>query len=185
MSKFSFHHTYRYPWELVTHTHLTKYPTEKEKNIVGIECIESRRGADNLIVMKMIVTCLNIVPSIFRKLAILDVPYIKYEEECVIDINQRMMIATSTPVGFQDYTVLNETSTFTPDPTNPNWTLFAQEGTIEIKGLGSMSWLIELFARKFLTRGAKKNTLLMEELMNEKLSAFNRDQIDFNFAHKT
>ena len=44
MSKFTFQHTYKYPWELVTHTHLTKYPTEKEKNIVGIECIESRRG---------------------------------------------------------------------------------------------------------------------------------------------
>ena len=44
MSKFYFQHTYKYPWELVTHTHLTKYPTEKEKNILGIECIESRRG---------------------------------------------------------------------------------------------------------------------------------------------
>jgi len=67
MSKFYFQHTYKYPWELVTHTHLTKYPTEKEKNILGIECIESRRGADNLIVLKMIVTCLNVVPSVFRK----------------------------------------------------------------------------------------------------------------------
>jgi len=31
------------------------------------------------------------------------------------------MYASSKPMGFEDYTVLNETSTFTPDPINPNW----------------------------------------------------------------
>lgn len=100
-----------------------------------------------------------------------------------MDINQRMMYTTSRPVGFQEYTVLNETSIFSQDPTNPNWTLFVQEGTIEIKGLGQMSWLIQLFARKFLTRGAKKNTHLMEELMNERLTALSVGTIDFD--HKT
>lgn len=44
MGKFSFQHTYKYPWELVTHTHLTKYPTEKEKNIVGSEILETKKG---------------------------------------------------------------------------------------------------------------------------------------------
>lgn len=45
MGKFSFQHTYKYPWELVTHTHLTKYPTEKEKNIVGSEILETKKGS--------------------------------------------------------------------------------------------------------------------------------------------
>jgi len=95
------------------------------------------------------------------------------------------MYASSKPMGFEDYTVLNETSTFTPDPINPNWTSFVQEGTIEIKGFGHMSWLIQLFARKFLTRGAKKNTFLMEELMNERLAASNFGQISFDFGYET
>ena len=51
-------------------------------------------------------------------------------------------------------------------------TLFEQQGTIEIKGLGRMSWLIEMFAEKFLTRGARRNVVIMEELMQEKLSLF-------------
>jgi len=44
MTKFAFQHTYKYPWELVTHTHLTKYPNEKEKNILDIEYIQARKG---------------------------------------------------------------------------------------------------------------------------------------------
>jgi len=48
-----------------------------------------------------------------------------------------------------------------------------------------MSWLIQLFARKFLTRGAKKNTFLMEELMNERLAASNFGQISFDFGYET
>lgn len=47
MGKFTFQHIYEFPWELVTHTHLTKYPTEKEKNIVGSEVVESKKGGKN------------------------------------------------------------------------------------------------------------------------------------------
>jgi hypothetical protein len=39
-------------------------------------------------------------------------------------------------------------------------------------GFGRMSWLIEVFATKFLTRGAKRNVSIMEELMKERLAAF-------------
>lgn len=51
-------------------------------------------------------------------------------------------------------------------------TLFTQEGVIEMIGFGRMSWLIEVFATKFLTRGAMRNVSIMEELMKERLAAF-------------
>ena len=57
-----------------------------------------------------------------------------------------------------------------------------QEGTIEIKGFGRMSWLIEMFARKFLTRGAIRNTSLMEQLMNERLASFNLGALNYDLA---
>lgn len=44
MGNFTFQHVYKYPWELVIHTHLTKYPSEKEKNIVDAKIIEVRNG---------------------------------------------------------------------------------------------------------------------------------------------
>jgi hypothetical protein len=44
MGKFTFQHIYEFPWELVTHTHLTKYPTEKETNIVGSQIVDARKG---------------------------------------------------------------------------------------------------------------------------------------------
>ena len=39
-------------------------------------------------------------------------------------------------------------------------------------GFGKMSWLFEVFVIKFLTRGAKRNVTIMEELMRERLAAF-------------
>jgi hypothetical protein len=44
MGKFTFQHIYEFPWELVTHTHLTKYPTDKEKNIVGSQIVDAKKG---------------------------------------------------------------------------------------------------------------------------------------------
>lgn len=40
-------------------------------------------------------------------------------------------------------------------------------------GFGRMSWVIEMFASKFLTRGARNNVHLMEELIKERLASFN------------
>ncbi len=89
MGKFTFQHIYEFPWELVTHTHLTKYPTEKEKNIVGTQIVDAKKGdisfnicfilrwlqcvcvtlkgPGNQIYLKFVVTCLNVLPSVFRK----------------------------------------------------------------------------------------------------------------------
>ncbi|XP_046460163.1 PRELI domain-containing protein 2-like [Daphnia pulex] len=172
MGKFTFQHIYEFPWELVTHTHLTKYPTEKEKNIVGTQITDAKKGPGNQIYLKIVVTCLNVLPSVFRKLKVLDVPNILYEEECWIDTKKRFAQLKSRPVGFQNYAVLTESSTFSQASENPNWTLFTQEGVIEMIGFGRMSWLIEVFATKFLTRGAKRNVSIMEELMKERLAAF-------------
>jgi hypothetical protein len=44
MGKFTFQHIYEFHWELVTHTHLTKYPTDKEKNIVGSQIVDAKKG---------------------------------------------------------------------------------------------------------------------------------------------
>jgi hypothetical protein len=48
MGKFTFQHIYEFPWELVTHTHRTKYPTEKEKNIVGTQITDAKKGCISL-----------------------------------------------------------------------------------------------------------------------------------------
>ena len=56
--------------------------------------------------------------------------------------------------------------------------MFVQEGVIEIKGFGKLSWLLELFARNLLTTGAKRNTFLMEHLMQERLQALKHDSTE-------
>lgn len=39
-------------------------------------------------------------------------------------------------------------------------------------GFGRLSWFLEVFAAKFLTRGARNNVNLMEELIKERLASF-------------
>lgn len=129
---------------------------------------------------------------------VLDVPHILYEEDCWININKRLMQLKSRPIvsQLQNYAVMEEFSTFSPFSSNPDWyiqhlkenllgqmttrsngfgivrTLFKQEGTIEMIGFGRMSWILEMFVSKFLTRGARHNAQLMEELIQERLAAF-------------
>lgn len=55
------------------------------------------------------------------QLKVLDVPNILYEEECWIDTKKRFAQLKSRPVGFQNYAVLTESSTFSQASENPNW----------------------------------------------------------------
>jgi hypothetical protein len=43
-----------------------------------------------------------------------------------------------------------------------------------MRGFGRMNWLIEKFSEKFLSNGAKKNVIFMEQLMEERLQAFRK-----------
>lgn len=169
---FTFQHTYKYPWELVVHTHLTKYPTKKEPNIVECCTVEARKGPGTLFYLKMIVSCLNVLPSVFRKWKALDVDRVLYEEDCWLDIPNRTLKLVSRPLAFHDYAVMEESSIFEPDINQPNWTQFRQQGTVEIRGLGSMSWILERFSYAFLSKGARRNVVIMEELMQERLGTF-------------
>ncbi len=55
------------------------------------------------------------------KWKVLDIPHIFYEEECWIDLQKRFMKVNSQPLAFQEYTMMKESSTFTPDVDHPDW----------------------------------------------------------------
>lgn len=68
----------------------------------------------------------------------LDNPHIYYEEECWLDMSKRLMRLSSKPVGFDNYAVMEETSTFSPVAENPHWYTnfkFKQNGTTRINAL--------------------------------------------------
>jgi hypothetical protein len=55
------------------------------------------------------------------QLKVLDVPNIMYEEECWIDTKKRFAQLKSKPLGYQNYAVMTESSTFSQASENPNW----------------------------------------------------------------
>lgn len=44
-----------------------------------------------------------------------------YEEESWIDMNRRIAQVKSKPLGYQNYAVMTESSTFVPASENPDW----------------------------------------------------------------
>lgn len=160
-------HVFKYPLEIVAQTHLTKYPTAKEKNVLNVDIVEKKteKGVEYT---RRIATCLNVVPRMMRRLSGLNVDAIHIEEQCWMDKSERTLRLQSKNITFAKHARLHEESIFRPLVENPHWTWFEQTGIIEIHGLGPFGRVLEMFAHCFLQNGVKKSLRIMEELLTER-----------------
>lgn len=163
-----FQHVFKYPVETVAHTHLTKYPNEKENSVLRIDTVEKKCEQNGVEYQKRIATCLNVIPSILRRISCLNIAHIYIEEQAWIDRQQRMLTLKSRNITWAEYAHLWEESVFRPLRDNPHWTLFEQKGAIDVYGLGAFGKIIELFAERFLRKGMNKSLGIMEEILKEK-----------------
>lgn len=162
---------FKYPVEAVVHTHLTKYPTEKEKNVLSVDTVENRTEGNGVVYLKRIATCLNVVPTVMRKVSGMKVNTVHIQEECWFDRQRRFMRLQSRNLTWASHASLCEESTFEPLSNNPHWTWFEQKGTIEVRGIGPFGRIVELFAHCFLQSGVQKSFRVMEELLRERHNA--------------
>ncbi|XP_064615803.1 PRELI domain-containing protein 2-like [Liolophura sinensis] len=160
-------HVYKYPVELVIQAHFSKYPSEKEKFVKKIEVLESAFNK-GISFHRRLAICDNVIPSLLRKIQILDEKHILLEECSWIDVKKRMFTTKSHNVTWSKYASLWEKSVFTPCADNPKWTQLEQHGVVDISGLGKLGRVIELFAEKFLKSGVKRGITTMEEILQER-----------------
>ncbi|XP_067141873.1 PRELI domain-containing protein 2-like [Centruroides vittatus] len=167
---FEVKHIFKYPIELVTYTHLTKYPTDKEKNVLSVKTVKRIIKDDGIEYWNRVACCSNIVPSVLRKLKEFEQDHIYIEEECWLNKNTHEMNVRSRNLTWEKYGKLKEESLFKKFPENPKWTHFHQRGSIDLGGIGHIGWLIECFAEKFFRQSIKKSLRIMEELLCERMN---------------
>ncbi|KAK3585697.1 hypothetical protein CHS0354_020263 [Potamilus streckersoni] len=162
-------HIYRYPVEFVANIHFIKYQCEEEKFVKRIDTLEHRidpvRGIDY---KRRVAVCDNVIPSILRKVHILNEAAILFEEHAWLNVRERCLHLKSRNLTWEKYAQMHETSTFKPCSENAQWTLFEQHGEIDITGLGPFGRMIEVFAEKFLHAGIKRSLTIMEVLLKKK-----------------
>ncbi|KAL3883534.1 hypothetical protein ACJMK2_029790 [Sinanodonta woodiana] len=166
---FNIKHIYKYPVEFVANIHFTKYPCEEEKFVKRVDTLEHRidpvRGIDY---RRRVAVCDNVIPSILRKVNILNEAIFLLEECAWLNLRERCLHLKSRNLTWEKYAQMHETSTFKPCSENPQWTLFEQHGEIDITGLGSFGRLMEMFAEKFLQAGTKRSLSIMETLLKKR-----------------
>uniref|UniRef100_A0A3B3RWG2 PRELI domain containing 2 n=1 Tax=Paramormyrops kingsleyae TaxID=1676925 RepID=A0A3B3RWG2_9TELE len=115
---------YRYPFERVVDMHLNKYPTPLEQDVRGIKTVEEKRDhVSGIVYRKRIAVCNNVLPSILRKLTVMDVDDVFLEEESWLDLKQKTMNIKSRCLTWTQFATLQEVSVFKESPANPNWAL--------------------------------------------------------------
>ncbi|XP_059160249.1 PRELI domain-containing protein 2-like isoform X2 [Physella acuta] len=166
---FNIEHIFKYPVQQVANTHLTKYPTDKEKVVLKVETLEHsvdwNQGIDY---RRRWAFCQNVLPGLMKKVDVLNEKAIILEEESWMNLRSGDLLVKSRNITWAKYATMNEQTKFAPAADNANWTKFEQSGYIEVKNLGSLGALLEIFACKFLNKGALKALRVMEELLNEK-----------------
>lgn len=167
-----FQHVFKYPVETVAETHLTKYPHEKEKNVIRMDTMEKKNERNGIEYHRRIAMCLNVVPNMLRRIGCLNTAHIFIEEQAWIDRRQRMLTLKSKNITWAEYAYLWEESVFRPFRDNPHWTTFEQKGVIDVHGLGAFGGIIELFAERFIRKGMNKSLVIMEEILKERATKF-------------
>ncbi|CAL1527581.1 unnamed protein product [Lymnaea stagnalis] len=162
-------HVFKYPIHLVVNTHFMKYPTEKEKFVLKVETIERHidwtKGIDY---RRRLAFCQNVIPRIMRKFSFLNEKEFLLEEEAWLNLHNNSLKIKSRNITWANYAQMCEESKFVPSEDNPNWTKFEQHGQVSIINFGPFSQVLEIFAGKFLLKGAHKALSIMEELLYEK-----------------
>ncbi|XP_036404201.1 PRELI domain-containing protein 2-like [Megalops cyprinoides] len=160
---------YRYPFERVVDIHLNKYPTPLEEHVRGIKTVEEKKdNVSGIIYRKRIATCNNVLPSILRKVHVMNVDDIYMEEESWLDVKRRTMNIKSRCLTWTQYGTLQEVSSFRESAANPNWTEFLQSGSVTVTGVGRLNRLFELFAQSFFSKGIKKSVTIMEKILEQR-----------------
>ncbi|XP_053396777.1 PRELI domain-containing protein 2-like [Mercenaria mercenaria] len=161
-------HVYKYPLELVAHTHFTKYPTNKEKFVKKIDVLEQKTDADGINYRRSIAVCENVIPRILRTIGILNEKAILLEEESWFNVRKNHLELKSRNLTWCKYARLWEKSVFKRHKDNPAWTVFEQHGSIDVHGIGPFGRVIEMFAESFLHSGVKRSLSIMEESLQER-----------------
>ncbi|XP_048885019.1 PRELI domain-containing protein 2-like [Brienomyrus brachyistius] len=160
---------YRYPFERVVDMHLNKYPTPLEEDVRGIKTVEEKRDhVSGVVYRKRIAVCNNVLPSILRKVTVMNVDDVFLEEESWLDLKQKTMNIKSRCLTWTQFATLQEVSVFKESPANPNWTEFFQKGSVTVTGVGRLNRLFELFAQSFFSKGVQKSVHIMETILEQK-----------------
>lgn len=159
---------YRYPFERVVDMHLNKYPTPLEEHIKGVKTVEEKKDSSGIIYRRRIAICNNVLPSILRKVCLMNVDDVYMEEESWLDEKRKTMNIQSRCLTWSQYATLQEVSIFRESTANPNWTEFWQMGSISVTGVGRLNRLFEHFAQSFFRRGVKKSVNVMEAILEQR-----------------
>ncbi|XP_052240144.1 PRELI domain-containing protein 2-like isoform X2 [Dreissena polymorpha] len=144
------------------------YPSDKEKFVKKLELKEVQEDSKQWTTYRRsIAHCLNPIPGILRRIPVLNEPAILLEEESWLNCREKELSLKSKNLTWETYASLREQSVFRPHAENPDWTVMAQEGIIDIHGIGPFGRVIEMFAETFLYAGIRRGFAIMEDRLME------------------
>lgn len=166
MKFFDNKHVYHSDWETVTSAFWIKYPNELQPHVQNVDTVNREIDSENKqLRVRRILSLRYDLPTwletiIGRKLEGMAI------EEATCDLNNRKLTLVGRNHSFSEVFGVKETCTYTPHPTNPNWTVFNQNTEYSIFGVGSLSSMMESQAVKSARNKASVGLKAMSEIID-------------------
>jgi len=170
-------HTYQSDWETVTSAFWVKYPNTLQPHVKSIDTVNREIDAENQILkVRRVITLSYDLPGwieriIGRKLEGLAT------EEATVDLKTRKLTIVGQNHSCSEYFGVRETCTYEPHPENPSWTQYEQKSSYTIRGLGSISGLLESHAVKTAKSKGQNGLNAMSEIIEKLESKDWRNQV--------
>ncbi|XP_041452782.1 PRELI domain-containing protein 2-like isoform X1 [Lytechinus variegatus] len=158
-------HVYKFPLDLVIHTHLTKYPNKK-MDVLEVRLEEYRHDRkDDVEYWKRVMVCRNIMPSILKRIPVFNKDAILLGEECWFDHKKETLTIKSRNITWYEYAQAWEESELQRSKDSRHWTVMSQRGGIDVRVFGALGNLVELFLQGAAKRNGIRAIKHMEDLM--------------------
>jgi len=162
---YTVNHLFQHPVEKVVNAHLESH--KERGDIVEVKQVEHQNDVDGLEYMKRMITALNPLPSLVRKMGGMDNSEILTEEELWIDEPSRRYWLRQHNISFAETITIQKNSTFLPDSHNPEWTCFEQAGAVDMTNLGFVGKALELLYKNVMENEVRQNITLIEGLLDK------------------
>jgi len=163
-------HTYKHLWSDASSAHWQKYPSPERPDVLSVDILSKELDPETgILKCTRLIICKGNTPAWLK--SILGSSECFFYEETTVDPKNKVMVLKSKNLNFTNILGVEEVCTYTPDPSNKDWTIFKQEAKVTSSIFGVARKMEAFCLDRFVANAGKGRKIMEDAILKVKLEA--------------
>ncbi|EFA82537.1 slowmo family protein [Heterostelium album PN500] len=159
------YHTYKHLWTDISLASWRKYPTPDRPDVLSVDLLSKEIDPETgVLTCTRLIICKGSMPTWLKPIVGSNECF--FYEETTVDPKTQTMVLKTKNLSFSNILGLEEVCTYTPDPSNAEWTQFKQEAKVTSSVFG-VARKLEAFCLERFKTNATKGRAIMEQAIQK------------------